>query len=289
MGIQGRCDEGRQAVAILLSAFPRDCALEGGLRLPPVAIRGREQSPPVVASSGRDEDPGHVSLNTFITSSPRWLMTFTAMRPDLGLSKARDVSLCRVAQAASSISALSVHDEGYQVDRQPDGELRFRRPDGRVLPEVPRAPEGGHTASPDHGLACQGWWLRSRDAPFVRRNFRKRSSQSACRGFTGGRRPLSERLLLRGRQISARENVPWVRCSQCNLIGLTVAIIEGQRCKRRAIASSSLPRTSTTMSSARTSPRWRSRSRAAPDGAPTCPRTTSTSSAAKARSTKPPT
>src|SRR5206468_3644473 len=51
---------------------------------------------------------------------------------------ARDVSLCRVAQAASSISALSVHDEGYQVDRQPDGELRFRRPDGRVLPEVPR-------------------------------------------------------------------------------------------------------------------------------------------------------
>src|SRR5437867_3764363 len=147
MGIQGRCDEGRQAVAILLSAFPRDCALEGGLRLPPVAIRGREQSPPVVASSGRDEDPGHVSLNTFITSSPRWLMTFTAMRPDLGLSKARDVSLCRVAQAASSISALSVHDEGYQVDRQPDGELRFRRPDGRVLPEVPRPPEGGHTAA----------------------------------------------------------------------------------------------------------------------------------------------
>ena len=28
---------------------------------------------------------------TFITSSPRWLITFTAMRPDLGLSKARDV------------------------------------------------------------------------------------------------------------------------------------------------------------------------------------------------------
>jgi 5-methylcytosine-specific restriction endonuclease McrA len=31
----------------------------------------------------------------------------------------------------------SVHEEGYQVDRQLDGELRFRRPDGRVLPEVP--------------------------------------------------------------------------------------------------------------------------------------------------------
>jgi hypothetical protein len=30
-----------------------------------------------------------------------------------------------------------VHEEGYQVDREPDGELRFRRPDGRILPEVP--------------------------------------------------------------------------------------------------------------------------------------------------------
>src|SRR6266550_460668 len=31
----------------------------------------------------------------------------------------------------------TVHEEGYQVDRQPDGELQFRRPDGRLLPEVP--------------------------------------------------------------------------------------------------------------------------------------------------------
>ncbi len=35
----------------------------------------------------------------------------------------------------------AVHEEGYQVDRQPDGELRFRRPDGRVVPEVPQPPE----------------------------------------------------------------------------------------------------------------------------------------------------
>ena len=35
----------------------------------------------------------------------------------------------------------AVHEEGYQVDRQPDGELRFRRPDGRVIPNVPRPPE----------------------------------------------------------------------------------------------------------------------------------------------------
>ncbi len=31
----------------------------------------------------------------------------------------------------------AVHEEGFQVDREPDGALRFRRPDGRLLPEVP--------------------------------------------------------------------------------------------------------------------------------------------------------
>ena len=31
----------------------------------------------------------------------------------------------------------AVHEEGYQVERQPDGELRFRRPDRRLLPDVP--------------------------------------------------------------------------------------------------------------------------------------------------------
>jgi hypothetical protein len=31
----------------------------------------------------------------------------------------------------------AVHEEGYHVERQPDGELRFRRPDGRLLPDVP--------------------------------------------------------------------------------------------------------------------------------------------------------
>jgi hypothetical protein len=32
----------------------------------------------------------------------------------------------------------AVHEEGYQVVRGPDGELRFCRPDGRFLPETPR-------------------------------------------------------------------------------------------------------------------------------------------------------
>src|SRR6266540_2160750 len=31
----------------------------------------------------------------------------------------------------------AVHEEGYQVDRKPDGVLQFRRPDGRLVPEVP--------------------------------------------------------------------------------------------------------------------------------------------------------
>jgi hypothetical protein len=31
----------------------------------------------------------------------------------------------------------AVHEEGFQIDRGPDGELRFHRPDGRLLPEVP--------------------------------------------------------------------------------------------------------------------------------------------------------
>ena len=31
----------------------------------------------------------------------------------------------------------AVHEEGYQVERMPDERLRFRRPDGREVPEVP--------------------------------------------------------------------------------------------------------------------------------------------------------
>src|SRR5262245_6305099 len=35
----------------------------------------------------------------------------------------------------------AVHEEGYEVERRPDGALQFRRPDGRLLPEVPPPPE----------------------------------------------------------------------------------------------------------------------------------------------------
>ena len=34
----------------------------------------------------------------------------------------------------------AIHEEGYQVHRESDGELHFRRPDGRHLPEVPLPP-----------------------------------------------------------------------------------------------------------------------------------------------------
>jgi len=34
----------------------------------------------------------------------------------------------------------AVHDEGYQVERRPDGELEFRRPDGRIPLHVPPRP-----------------------------------------------------------------------------------------------------------------------------------------------------
>src|SRR4029077_17394935 len=37
----------------------------------------------------------------------------------------------------------SVHEEGYQIERQPDGELQFRRPDGTLLPAAPPSPKVG--------------------------------------------------------------------------------------------------------------------------------------------------
>ena len=64
----------------------------------------------------------------------------------------------------------AVHEEGYQVEREPDGALRFRRPDGRPLPEVPPPPavpdDPVHALQSEHvaqGLrlhartACPGW------------------------------------------------------------------------------------------------------------------------------------
>jgi hypothetical protein len=58
---------------------------------------------------------------------------------DLGAARER----VRVARALGTLLCRrhprAVHEEGYQVARGPDGALRFRRPDGRPLPEVPLA------------------------------------------------------------------------------------------------------------------------------------------------------
>ena len=60
----------------------------------------------------------------------------------------------------------AVHEEGYQVERQPDGELRFLRPDGRPLPEVPSPPNVPD--DPTHVLrarhAAQGLRIHARTA-----------------------------------------------------------------------------------------------------------------------------
>jgi Domain of unknown function (DUF222)/HNH endonuclease len=68
----------------------------------------------------------------------------------------------------------AVHEEGYQVERLPGGELRFRRPDGRVLPEVPQPTEAPgnpvwllRTRHEEAGLNLHAWtampgWLGER-------------------------------------------------------------------------------------------------------------------------------
>ena len=89
----------------------------------------------------------------------------------------------------------AVHEQGYQVERQPDGELRFRRPDGRLLPDVPPPP-----AIPDDpvralralneaaGLhlhaqtTCPGWLGESIDVGWVIDVLHPRALQPAAAG-----------------------------------------------------------------------------------------------------------
>jgi hypothetical protein len=60
----------------------------------------------------------------------------------------------------------AVHEEGFQLDRQPDGALQFRRPDGRPLPDVP--PPVAVLADPVQALQAshnaQGLRLHARTA-----------------------------------------------------------------------------------------------------------------------------
>jgi hypothetical protein len=68
----------------------------------------------------------------------------------------------------------AVHEEGYRIDRPPDGTLRFRRPDGHLLPDVPPPPDlpddpvqtlrSGHEASGLrlHARTAMRSWLGDR-------------------------------------------------------------------------------------------------------------------------------
>jgi len=60
----------------------------------------------------------------------------------------------------------AVHEDGYRVERQADGELRFRRPDGRPLPQVP--PPAAVPSDPVNALLAahdaQGLDLHARTA-----------------------------------------------------------------------------------------------------------------------------
>ncbi len=59
----------------------------------------------------------------------------------------------------------AVHEDGYQVDRQPDGALQFTRPDGRLLPVVPPAAVPGDPAQVlREGHVAQGLRLHARTA-----------------------------------------------------------------------------------------------------------------------------
>src|SRR5580704_7778780 len=60
------------------------------------------QSRQTVGEGICDAEFHHPTLNTFIASSPRWLMTLTAIRPDFGLGNGREVSLLSVAHASKS-------------------------------------------------------------------------------------------------------------------------------------------------------------------------------------------
>ncbi len=60
----------------------------------------------------------------------------------------------------------AVHEEGYQVERDARGELRFRRPDGEPFPEVPQSPEvpGDPVAAVRAQNEAEGLTLHARTA-----------------------------------------------------------------------------------------------------------------------------
>ena len=102
---------------VLVLAVVDAVHLDAGVRRVQLQVEGRclrglllvrRQLREAVGEGVRDPELHQSTRNTFITSSPRWLMTFTAMRPDSGLSNGREMALFSVSQASWLISALSV-------------------------------------------------------------------------------------------------------------------------------------------------------------------------------------
>jgi hypothetical protein len=74
----------------------------------------------------------HFTLNTFMTSSPRWLMTLTAMRLDLGSSSASfapgadevDVALVKINDVAGNDTGrVRSGDAGYHLRPLTNGSI----------------------------------------------------------------------------------------------------------------------------------------------------------------------
>src|SRR5712664_2488583 len=108
--------------------------------------------------------------------SSRTARTFPRKLPGAGLPFGQGHHIRHWAQGGpttlSNLALLcrrhhrAVHEEGFQVDRQPDGVLCFRRPDGRLVPEVPHP--AAVPADPVHTLRArheaQGLHLHARTA-----------------------------------------------------------------------------------------------------------------------------
>ena len=62
----------------------------------------------VVGELGRSPISAPHTRNTFITSSPRWLITFTAIRPDARPAKGHEVSVFRISQVSLLMPAFTV-------------------------------------------------------------------------------------------------------------------------------------------------------------------------------------
>ena len=133
------------------AAFPADAFAE----TPTLAQQQADDASRVVMRHGRD---GHVvEVATRTRTIPPALRRALHHRdrgcrfPGCGLPLGQGHHIRHWAQGGpttlSNLTLLcrrhhrAIHEGGYQVDRQPDGDLRFRRPEGRVLPEVPAPPE----------------------------------------------------------------------------------------------------------------------------------------------------